>query len=76
MSLTSATFRWMNHHSAMKPEHKGLYNSICYISTITIDGVIMGGSSLEHIVANIDASEEGPLDQSEWSCDSHVTSCY
>ena len=37
-----------------------------------LDGIILGGSSLEHIIANIDACKEGPLDESQ-SHDSHMT---
>ena len=29
-----------------------------------VDGIIIGGSSLDHILSNISACEEGPLDQS------------
>jgi aflatoxin B1 aldehyde reductase len=49
VSLISAAFRWMNYHSAMKKECN--------------DGIILGGSSLEHITANIDYCNEGPLDE-------------
>lgn len=47
VSLVQAVFRWMNHHSQMKAPG---------------DGIIIGCSRLEHLVANLDACQEGPLD--------------
>ena len=32
---------------------------------ILSDGIIIGISSMEHLVANLDACEEGPLDERE-----------
>lgn len=49
VSLPSAAFRWLNHHSAMKPECD--------------DAIILGVSSREHLVANVRSCEEGPLDE-------------
>ena len=31
----------------------------------TIDGIIIGGSSLKHIISNLDVLEDGPLDPSK-----------
>ena len=35
----------------------------------TLDGIIIGGSSLQHITDNLDAANDGPLDPSKkyWS---------
>ncbi|KAF6738784.1 Aflatoxin B1 aldehyde reductase member 2 [Oryzias melastigma] len=48
-SLTSAAIRWMYHHSQLKGDLG--------------DGVILGMSSIEQLKQNLDAAEEGPLDQ-------------
>ena len=34
----------------------------------TSDGIIIGGSSLQHITDNLDAASDGPLDPSETYC--------
>ncbi|XP_036387513.1 aflatoxin B1 aldehyde reductase member 3 [Megalops cyprinoides] len=47
-TLTSASLRWMHHHSQLKGEHG--------------DGVIIGMSSMEQLQENLSATEEGPLD--------------
>ncbi|XP_040843556.1 aflatoxin B1 aldehyde reductase member 3-like [Ochotona curzoniae] len=46
-SMTSATLRWMYHHSQLKGTHK--------------DGVILGASSLQQLETNLAAVKEGPL---------------
>uniref|UniRef100_A0A3P9LCN3 Aldo-keto reductase family 7, member A3 (aflatoxin aldehyde reductase) n=1 Tax=Oryzias latipes TaxID=8090 RepID=A0A3P9LCN3_ORYLA len=48
-SLTSAAIRWMYHHSQLKGDFG--------------DGVILGMSNIEQLKQNLDAAEEGPLDQ-------------
>ena len=35
-----------------------------YIDNYFADGIIIGGSNIDHIVANVKACEEGPLDAS------------
>ncbi|XP_066231345.1 aflatoxin B1 aldehyde reductase member 2 [Saccopteryx leptura] len=47
-SMTSASLRWMYHHSQLQGAHK--------------DAVILGMSSLEQLEQNLAATEEGPLD--------------
>ncbi|XP_019952236.2 aflatoxin B1 aldehyde reductase member 3 [Paralichthys olivaceus] len=47
-TLTSAAMRWMYHHSQLKGDLG--------------DGVIIGMSSMEQLLQNLDAAEEGPLD--------------
>ena len=49
VTLVSAAFRWLNHHSQMKPKHN--------------DAIIIGASNMDHLMANLDACEEGPLDE-------------
>jgi aflatoxin B1 aldehyde reductase len=49
VSLVSAAFRWLNHHSLLSPDHG--------------DGIILGMSSMQQLSANLDACEEGPLVQ-------------
>ncbi|CAB1412848.1 unnamed protein product [Pleuronectes platessa] len=46
---TSAAMRWMYHHSQLKGDLG--------------DGVIIGMSSMEQLLQNLDAAEEGPLDE-------------
>ncbi|XP_030078282.1 aflatoxin B1 aldehyde reductase member 2 isoform X2 [Microcaecilia unicolor] len=46
-SMTSAALRWMYHHSKLQAK--------CG------DAVIIGMSSMEHLLQNLDAAEEGPL---------------
>ncbi|XP_037623014.1 aflatoxin B1 aldehyde reductase member 2-like [Sebastes umbrosus] len=48
-TLTSAAMRWMYHHSQLKGDLG--------------DGVIIGMSSMEQLLQNLAATEEGPLDQ-------------
>ncbi|XP_068171899.1 aflatoxin B1 aldehyde reductase member 4-like [Antennarius striatus] len=48
-TLTSAAMRWMYHHSYLKGDLG--------------DGVIIGMSTMEQLQQNLDAAEEGPLDQ-------------
>ncbi|XP_020789452.1 aflatoxin B1 aldehyde reductase member 3 [Boleophthalmus pectinirostris] len=48
-SLTSAAMRWMYHHSKLKGDLG--------------DGVIIGMSNMEQLKQNLDAAEEGPLDE-------------
>ncbi|XP_041835543.1 aflatoxin B1 aldehyde reductase member 3 [Melanotaenia boesemani] len=48
-SLTSASMRWMYHHSQLKGDLG--------------DGVIIGMSSMDQLQQNLSAAEEGPLDQ-------------
>ncbi|XP_060766456.1 aflatoxin B1 aldehyde reductase member 4-like isoform X1 [Neoarius graeffei] len=48
-SLTSAAIRWMYHHSQLKGEHG--------------DAVIIGMSTMEQLLADLAATEEGPLKQ-------------
>ena len=69
VSLVSAAFRWLNHHSQMKPECNGewermdvLTNCILFISC-TLDAIIIGANNRDHLVTNLDACEEGPLDE-------------
>ena len=76
VSMVSATFRWLNHHSAMRPECNGMIylviiiiieqQSINFVPVVVIiiDGIIIGGSALQHFQSNLDACTEGPLDQS------------
>ncbi len=80
VDLVSATFRWMNHHSAMKKEYGGMsvsdryyccyyyycYYYYCYYYCYCYcsDCIIIGGSNIDHITVNVKACEEGPLDQS------------
>uniref|UniRef100_A0A2I3S608 Aldo-keto reductase family 7 member A3 n=1 Tax=Pan troglodytes TaxID=9598 RepID=A0A2I3S608_PANTR len=47
-SMTSATLRWMYHHSQLQGAHG--------------DAVILGMSSLEQLEQNLAAAEEGPLE--------------
>ena len=69
VSLVRATFRWLNHHSAMKPEYNGEKLATFFTLTTTsfniTDGIILGASKLNHLMANMDACEEGPLDERE-----------
>ena len=73
VSLVSATFRWLNHHSAMKPENNGessgIKHTVLYVSCVAADGIILGGSKLNHLVVNMDACEEGPLDERKFIVD-------
>ncbi|XP_033822037.2 aflatoxin B1 aldehyde reductase member 3 [Periophthalmus magnuspinnatus] len=48
-SMTSAAMRWMYHHSQLKGDLG--------------DGVIIGMSNMEQLKQNLDAAEEGPLDE-------------
>lgn len=48
VSMLNATFRWMQHHSQLSPEKD--------------DCIMLGSSTPEHIYANLDACQEGPLD--------------
>ena len=45
--MAEAALRWCRHHSVLSPKHG--------------DGFIIGASSLEHAVANLDAASKGPL---------------
>lgn len=36
-----------------------------YLLCMFVDGVVLGASCMEHIIANVDACEEGPLDPSK-----------
>ena len=69
VNLVSATFRWLNHHSAMKAEYNGEKLALVFTQSttlyITADGIILGASKLNHLVANMNACEEGPLDERE-----------
>lgn len=47
-TLANTCFRWLHHHSLMKPELG--------------DGIIIGCSKIEHVRANIEACKDGPLD--------------
>lgn len=47
-TLTSAAMRWMYHHSKLKGDAG--------------DGVIIGMSNMEQLQQNLNAAEEGPLD--------------
>ena len=83
VTIVSAAFRWLSHHSLMKQQHSGMEKERerernrekkggkqggremrLIVDIIYLDGIIIGGSSLEHILSNISACEEGPLDQS------------
>jgi len=48
LTLVEVALRWLQHHSALLPT----------------DGVILGASQVQHLEANISASEEGPLPDS------------
>lgn len=67
VSMVSAAFRWLNHHSKMKPEHNGespgsmVWSGCC--PSVATDAIILGASCLEHLNSNMDACKEGPLDQ-------------
>ncbi|KAI9031981.1 Aldo/keto reductase [Hyaloraphidium curvatum] len=50
LTMAEVALRWMNHHSAMKPEHG--------------DAVIIGASSVAHIEANMADLDKGPLPES------------
>lgn len=47
VSMSEASLRWMKHHSALSPN----------------DGIIIGGSKMEHLKSNLQSLEEGPLNQ-------------
>ncbi|XP_064391547.1 aflatoxin B1 aldehyde reductase member 2-like isoform X2 [Halichondria panicea] len=64
VSLVRAAFRWLNHHSQLRPEHG--------------DAVIIGCSKVEHLLANLEACKEGPLHKGvveaidkAWEMDKH-----
>ena len=72
VTLVSAAFRWLNHHSQMKPECNGIsalsgknecfsYNCMLF-HYFTIDAIIIGVTNKDHLVTNLYACEEGPLD--------------
>ena len=70
VSLVNASFRWLNHHSLMKPDYGGkLFHGILpqhlHILFWLLDGIIIGASRLEHIIDNIAVCSEGPLDDSK-----------
>ncbi|XP_065914441.1 aflatoxin B1 aldehyde reductase member 4-like [Dysidea avara] len=48
VSVVNAAIRWAVHHSQLDAKHG--------------DGILFGGSSLKHILSNIDATKEGPLE--------------
>ena len=82
VSLVSAAFRWMNHHSLMTPDAGGiLYNThslplhlslslslLLFPPSLppTSDAIILGVSKMDHLEANLKACEEGPLHESEY----------
>ena len=43
------------------------HRAICFTKSLSIDvdGIILGASKLNHLVANMNACEEGPLDERE-----------
>eukprot|EP01036_Dinobryon_divergens_P058023 gene58023-77425_t len=47
MSLADASLRWMMHHSQLRGEYG--------------DGVIVGGSTMNHLTTNLKSCDEGPL---------------
>jgi len=47
VSVTSAALRWVTHHSALSGDNN--------------DAIIVGSSSISHLVSNLDALNEGPL---------------
>ncbi|CAI8054992.1 Aflatoxin B1 aldehyde reductase member 2 [Geodia barretti] len=49
VAMISAALRWLNHHSQLSPDHG--------------DAIIIGASKMEHLVSNLEACEEGPLDK-------------
>ena len=68
VSLVSAAFRWLNHHSKISSQHNGectLNYEPPSIPPYLLDAIIIGASNKEHLVSNMDACEEGPLDERE-----------
>jgi aflatoxin B1 aldehyde reductase len=49
VGMASAALRWLSHHSQLSPDHG--------------DAIIIGAGKLEHLVSNLEACEEGPLDK-------------
>jgi aflatoxin B1 aldehyde reductase len=47
LTLIESALRWMTHHSGLGPN----------------DGIIIGASSMNHLVSNLDDLEKGPLPQ-------------
>ncbi len=69
VSLVSAAFRWLNHHSSMKPEHNGTENASAYVlvrltslSNCFTDAIVVGSGNRQHLETNLRACTEGPLD--------------
>ena len=63
VSMAAASLRWLCHHSVLSAKHH--------------DGIILGASSAEHVVANLEAAAEGPLptailDAFDAACKCHV----
>lgn len=44
-------------------------------SSTRVDGVIIGAGRKDHLVANLDACEEGPLDKRKLLAVRHVLTC-
>ena len=71
VSIGSAALRWLNHHSLMSSDHGGGVSSEVTHLTIflslslfhPLDVIILGASKLEHLVNNLEACQEEPLDQ-------------
>ena len=64
VGLTRAALRWLNHHSLLSPDHGGscLHDSQQFTLSLS-DAIIIGASKLEHLLSNMEACKEGPLDQ-------------
>ena len=68
VSLVSAAFRWLNHHSLMSPDTGGEHpiapkDSIFHTTLhLSLDAIIIGASCMDHLEANLAACDEGPLD--------------
>ena len=72
VSLVSAAFRWLNHHSLMAPEYGGepvvpLSTRILLSLSLSSDAILIGGSRMEHLESNLAACEEGPLEPGQSS---------
>lgn len=64
LDSTDVVLRWLVHHSQVSREKgDGRSHLHCFwlITNISSIGIILGGSSYEHIKNNFDATEQGPL---------------
>lgn len=59
----------MNHRFDLKV-NTFMLNTPNYV-TLHADGIIIGCSKLDHLMANVDACEEGPLDPSTYFLPQH-----